>query len=214
MCFSAEISFSAGVALVGVGAYALKKVDSKKKIAFASVPVFFGLQQISEGFLWVSLNNGDQPLMMDISMYIYIFFAQVFWPTWIPLAIWNMEPDLKRKKILFYPFIIGILASLQLIYSLIFYDVEASASQNHIHYDIEIQRLGIHQVLYVISTAIPFYVSSLKYMKLVGTILVGSLIVAMIFYFYHVISIWCFFAAILSSLVILVDAKNQKKVSS
>lgn len=141
-------------------------------------------------------------------MYVYIFFAQVFWPTWIPFAIWKMEPDLKKKKILFYPFLIGIAASIQLIYSLIFYDVEASASANHIHYDIEIQRLGIHQVLYVLSTATPFYISSLKYMKLVGTILVTSLIISMIFYFYHVISIWCFFAAILSSLVLLVDAKN------
>ena len=52
MCFSANASFGAGVFLTSIGVIATKNISNKKQILFASIPILFGIQQITEGFLW------------------------------------------------------------------------------------------------------------------------------------------------------------------
>ena len=60
MCFSATASFAAGTALSAVGGLTLRKSQGKVELPLALVPLLFGVQQFSEGFLWLSL-GGDLP---------------------------------------------------------------------------------------------------------------------------------------------------------
>ena len=55
MCFSANASFGAGVVLTIIGVAAIKKVQHPSQILFASIPLLFAVQQISEGILWITL---------------------------------------------------------------------------------------------------------------------------------------------------------------
>ena len=57
MCFSATASFTAGTALSAVGGLTLRKSRGKAELPLALVPLIFGIQQLSEGVLWVSLRN-------------------------------------------------------------------------------------------------------------------------------------------------------------
>lgn len=57
MCFSATASFTAGTALSAVGGLTLRKSRGKAELPLALVPLMFGIQQLSEGVLWVSLRN-------------------------------------------------------------------------------------------------------------------------------------------------------------
>lgn len=55
MCFSPEASFVGAVVISAVGIATITKITNPSQIVFASIPLFFGIQQIAKGFLWISL---------------------------------------------------------------------------------------------------------------------------------------------------------------
>ena len=91
MCFSATASFSAGVVLTVIGIATLKKVQHPSQIMFASIPLIFAVQQITEGVLWLALPSTAYPAIQVSFTYIFLFFAQVVWLLWVPLAILLLE---------------------------------------------------------------------------------------------------------------------------
>ena len=61
MCLSAQVSFAASVFLVG-GGTAISIVAwrrNKRYLPLALMPLFAGLQQFTEGFVWVGMNGND-----------------------------------------------------------------------------------------------------------------------------------------------------------
>ena len=56
MCFSATASFGASAVLGVIGVAAVAKAKTKPQRLFASIPLVFAVQQLSEGFLWLSQN--------------------------------------------------------------------------------------------------------------------------------------------------------------
>jgi len=59
MCFSPEASFAGGVIISTIGIATILKVHKPSQIVFASIPIFFGIQQIVEGVLWLVLPNPE-----------------------------------------------------------------------------------------------------------------------------------------------------------
>lgn len=59
MCFSPEASFVGGLIISSIGIATIKKVHKPSQIIFASIPLFFGVQQIAEGLLWITLPYPD-----------------------------------------------------------------------------------------------------------------------------------------------------------
>ncbi len=59
MCFSASVSFAASALLGGSGIVAIKKSESPRMLAFASLPIIFGVQQLTEGILWLTFSNPE-----------------------------------------------------------------------------------------------------------------------------------------------------------
>jgi len=51
MCFSATASFASGVLLSTVGAATIRENKEPSRRLFAAIPMVFGLQQLSEGFV-------------------------------------------------------------------------------------------------------------------------------------------------------------------
>ena len=84
MCFSASASFGAGVVLSVIGVASIKKAKSPTQIIFASIPLIFAVQQITEGFLWLSLTHSNFASLKQVTTYIFLFFAQIVWPIWVP----------------------------------------------------------------------------------------------------------------------------------
>jgi hypothetical protein len=66
---------------------------------FASIPLIFGVQQIAEGILWLTLPNSEYLTIQKIFTYVYLFFAQIVWPIWVPIAILLLEKEATRKNI-------------------------------------------------------------------------------------------------------------------
>ncbi len=73
MCFSAPASFISGTALSVIGVAALKRTESKSEIPFALIPLLFGIQQLTEGVIWLTFSY-DAPLLRQSMTYIYSGF--------------------------------------------------------------------------------------------------------------------------------------------
>lgn len=206
MCFSASASFGAGVILSVIGVASLKKVQGPSQIIFASIPLLFASQQFSEGFLWLSLSNPTFAALESATTYIFLFFAQIVWPVWIPLGVLKLEKNRGNKKILRILFGIGIIVSLYLAYCLSSYHIQAKIMGSHITYvqdypDLFRQFGGI---LYFSATVLPPYFSSYKKMWILSVAIFISYIFTFIFYEGYIISVWCFFASIISILILVI----------
>ncbi len=209
MCFSPEASFISGGILTALGINGIYKTQNKEKF-IAAIPLFFGAQQLTEGILWLTFLDKINPIITLYVTYLYLFFALIFWPTWIPISILIIEKDKLRKKILYGVLFIGIIISLCLIYSLIKYGATSSINGHHISYKFNTlieQNYGL--IAYTICVTLPFFISSKKKLIIFGVLVLASLAVTYIFYYYWLTSIWCFFAAILScSIYLMITRKN------
>ena len=214
MCFSAGASFTAGVMLTVIGTETLRKVHKPSQVVFASIPVFFAFQQFTEGILWLAIGKPGFAGLETVTTYIFLIMAQIIWPIMIPLSVLLLEDNRKRKKILFALFGVGITIGLYYTYRLIFYNIHASISGNHLAYhgtdSDPMIMVGI--AFYLTATLAPLFVSSLKRTYILGVIMGISFIVSAVFYRYCLTSVWCFFAAVISFVVLYIirDAHAKK----
>lgn len=212
MCFSAEASFAGGVLISAIGYATVRKVHNRKQILFASIPLFFGLQQIAEGILWVALTYPEYFQLQEISTIVFISMAYVIWPLMIPLAVLLMEEDRKRKKELWVLLIIGIAVSIYYAVCMVMFTVEPQIMAYHIHYNTHFPEALNFPVflVYLIATIPPLFISSIKKTHLMGWLMLLSCLITIVFYKEFMTSVWCFFAALLSIIVfwILHDSKK------
>lgn len=200
MCFSATASFGAGIVLTTIGVATLKKVQTPNQIAFASIPLIFAIQQISEGFVWLSLSNPEFGHMERSMTYLFLFFAQVVWPFWVPFSIMKIESIKKQKKRLIPIVLIGGVVSLYLFYCLLSFHVDSKIVGYHISYE-QSYPLALSLYgggLYLIATIAPPFFSSIKKMSLLGSGILISYIITQIFYEDYIVSVWCFFESVIS----------------
>jgi hypothetical protein len=214
MCFSASASFGAGIVLSVVGIASIKK-RKQDLIVFACIPLIFAVQQISEGFLWLALSNPDFAMLRWPSTYIFLFFAQIVWPFCVPFSMLKLEKDQKRKKIERALTGIGAIVSLYLAYCLISYHVDAKIIGMHISYGLDYPA-GLSRyvgLFYIIATIAPPFFSSVKSMWTLGTAILISYIMTTVFYTDYIVSVWCFFASIISIavLAVLFDIKKTSE---
>lgn len=211
MCFSAGASFGAAAVLGAAGVVIINKVKDRSQLMFASMPLFFAMQQVTEGFEWLSFKHSSFEGYHIPMMYGFLFFAQIFWPSWVPISIWKMERDKKRKKLLGYLSVIGVVASSLMAYRLLYLPVTSDIEGHHIRYDITSPQWMIiaTSIMYVISTLISPVSSTLTHMKTLGLVMLTALIVTQIFYTEYLISVWCFFSALLSFVIYFVVQSSQ-----
>ncbi len=206
MCFSAGASFGAGVVLSVIGIASIKKAKSPSQIVFASIPLIFTVQQITEGFVWLSLSNTTYSSLEQVATYNFLFFAQVVWPIWIPFAILKLESKESRKKSEKILVVIGALVSVYLAYCLLTYPVEAKILGYHISYQQNYpSALSIYcGFLYIVATIVPPFFSRIRRMWMLGTTVLISYVITTLFYTDYIVSVWCFFASIISIAVYVI----------
>jgi hypothetical protein len=215
MCFSATASFGAGVVLSIIGVASMKKIQHPSQILFASIPLLFAVQQIAEGILWVTLPNPAYTLMSQVMTYVFLFFAQFFWPLWVPIAILMLEKESKRKRFQKILVGMGMIVALYFAYCLILYPVHATIVGYHVTYKVEYPNLlgRYGGIFYLIATVAPPFFSHIKRMWMFGTTMFISYLITAIFYDHYVVSVWCFFASIISISIyaIMIEIRNMTK---
>ena len=200
MCFSATASFVAGTALSAIGVATLKNVRRRAEIPFALIPLLFGVQQITEGVLWLTFVR-DAPLLRQTMTYVYSGFSHVLWPIYVPLSVGVLETVRWRKRVLGAFEVAGLAVGLYLLYFLATRPVVAQAVSRHIVYDSPHFYLPAVIVSYLAATCVSTFFSSHRFVNLFGVLALASFVAAYAIYAHALVSVWCFFAAVLSVLM-------------
>ena len=182
MCFSATASFTAAAVLGATGGVALTKVKRKQDYFFAAIPVLFAVQQFIEGLVWMTLGQG---LVTESFAYGFLFFAFLLWPVYIPLAVWAHERNPVRKCLLRYLIFFGSMGSFYLLVILF------------------TQTLGVE-------LAGNSLLSTSRFIQWFGVLTLFSASVAWFFHERAFTSVWCFFGAVLSILIVGYILRSSK----
>ena len=218
MCFSAEASFGASLIIGTAGVLAIVKSKNLPQKLFASIPIVFSIQQFTEVMLWLTLSNPSLNSWQPVFLHLFLVFAIVFWPVWIPLTIRLLETEPMRKKILNVLLVIGVFISLGIAWILWSYPVKVMSGGHHLHYVLDIppgirKMTDAFSLLYCLSTIASPFLSGIKRMKWLGIVFALSYIFTLIFYKGFVVSIWCYFAALLSLVILWILTGIRKKES-
>jgi len=212
MCFSASASFAGGVVITAIGVMTVRRNSDPSRRMFASMPLIFGAQQISEGFVWVALQSPGHELMLSISAFIFLLAAVVIWPLMVPLSVYLMERVMSMKRVLLIFVGVGLLTSLYYGSRLLFYDFEPMISQHHIKYVGDFPRTYATPafIAYLVATLIPIFLSSVRRMWLLGVLMAFSCLVTGIFFKEYLTSVWCFFAAVISIVILQIIVADRR----
>ena len=202
MCFSAPASFVAGTTLCAVGVATLKRTEARTEMPLAMIPLLFGVQQLTEGVVWLTFSH-DLPLLKQTMTYLYSGFSHVLWPMYVPFATGVLEAVRWRRKAIFAFEAAGVAVGLYLLYFLVTRPVVAEVVGMHIVYVSPHFYLIPVMVFYLAATCVSCFFSSHGYVKLFGVLALLSFIAAYLVHVMAAVSIWCFFAAILSLLIYL-----------
>ena len=213
MCFSANASFAGAAVISAIGVATVREVHKPSQLVFASIPLFFGLQQFTEGLVWLTLRNPYLAHIETFCTYMFLVMAEVLWPMMIPLSVLFMEKGKKRKKILWVLLVMGLSVSLYYAFCLLFFNVTPQIKGYHIQYKTDFPNSWtiLAFITYFIASVTPLFVSSIKRTHLLGILMSLSFLVTAVFYLQYLASVWCFFAALMSGVIfwILRDAKKK-----
>jgi hypothetical protein len=202
MCFSAAASFSAGAFLLGVGTLTLKSARRPRELAFAAIPLLFAIQQLSEGVIWLTFRY-EAPLLNAVMTHVYSFFSHVLWPVYVPMAVLLIEPARWRRRALLVFVAAGVAVGAYLLYFLVAFPVVSQPVGQHIDYVSPHFFVAAVITLYLTSTTVSPLLSIHQTIKAFGVLALLSFAVAYFFYATWFISVWCFFAALMSAVVYL-----------
>lgn len=135
--------------------------------------------------------------------YVYSMFSHVLWPIYVPFAVGLMETARWRRRTLSVFQIAGLAVGLYLLYAIIKRSIVAEVISHHVVYVSPHFCLPAVIVLYLSATCVSCFFSSHRFVNLFGVLALSSFIGAYVLYTRALISVWCFFAAILSILIYL-----------
>lgn len=187
--------------MLAIGAVSVGRTRHITEVPYAAIPVLFAVQQLVEGALWQVLPA--QTSASHLLTIVYLLFSNVLWPIYVPIAIWLLEPRPERRRMIAWTVAGGTAVGVFFLAAIITHPVTAAIKGMHIKYHIPHHHDDIAVAVYAVATCLAPLLSSHKMVRFFGAALIASMIVAAFVYFYWFASVWCFFAALLSVLVIL-----------
>ena len=196
----------------------------------ALVPFFFGVQQFVEGLEWTAIGNGSAPPMEPLATFGalgFLFFAYCFWMIWIPWSAWciSRSTDSRRLQsrlkwvaivasvlgIIFYtPFLFNMPAVQPSVHSTgrLLYDLSGLGS---IWHDFVNTRSPLGELLYWGFIVLPLLAVSDRAVKLFGVLIFVSIFLTWLTYSATFNSVWCFYCAVLSIMVIWIVNRPEMR---
>jgi hypothetical protein len=162
----------------------LTLINGPREPPLAAVPLLFALQQSVEGLLWITLPTApDAAIGKD-------------------LTVWLIEPGSIRRQFMLLCLAVGAGVSCVLLWSLLTRSHGTSILDDHIVYVTEGRHFSILSVGYLVASSLPLMLSSRPTLLARGIIVPVGSVVAHIFHWETFVSVWCFFAAAASAVIL------------
>lgn len=207
MCFSAGVSLSASVVLGGIGAASIASNTDSTRRLYAATPLLFAAQQAAEGIVWRTMGQSNDGDLHQAAINAFLAFALVVWPVWLPLSLERFEENPARKRLLRALVLFGSCVSLGSATLLLRNQATASMAGRSLHYDFAGDQGTVISLLmlavYLVPTLAPYLITTAPKARRIGVMLVFSVAAAVYVQKEALTSVWCFFGAILSGLILL-----------
>jgi len=214
MCFSATASFTAGITLSALGVATLTQVSSRREILLGSFPLLFAVQQFSEGLVWLTLGQTSLNSINSLVTYSFLFFATGVWPILCPLSVYLMESNSSKRNTILGLVLAGIILGIYLFICVVIHGVSLEKFSGNLLYSLNfIPFYEFSKYLYLIVTSVPFIINNDIRLKLFGAVAILSFCISELFYKITFVSVWCFFAAVLSGGLYFIFRDFKHRVS-
>jgi hypothetical protein len=215
MCFNAAASFAASAVLIPAGIHIIGTAWAADRhwLLLAVFPLLFGVQQALEGVLWLALGDPlgrvvgvPPPAVAPLMALGFLAFAYVLWPTLVPLAARGVEPRAGRRQLFALLAVAGAAGGLFIYLPLLFNPdwLGVGILGGSILYEPKIPfATALSQPsgrgLYALVVLVPMLASSEPLVRRFGLLIFLSVVLSAVAYGYAFVSVWCFFAALLSA---------------
>jgi hypothetical protein len=218
MCFSAPASFAASLVLTGLGTESVRRAPTRAYLPFAAIPLIFAAQQATEGALWLVLSRSPYWKSTTNLGKLFLFFALLVWPSFLPFSLVFLEKDRTRRKLLVVLTLVGLALGGYLMACAAGRPSYACVAFQHVYYSVQVDPAlrPIVPLVYLTTIAVPLVVSSVRGTAAFAVAAIGSFLAAGALYRTGFASVWCFFAALLSATVLLIVRADHraKRVTS
>jgi hypothetical protein len=202
VCFSPEADAVVGGIVIVVGVDALRHVRARNQIPLASLPLLFGLHQVSEAFVWWGLQGDVAHVVERAALWAYLLFAFAALPVLIPVAVGLVERSPSRRRVIIGFGILGTAVAVALVAALVRGPIHTVIDGRHIAYDVDALHFGAQlTALYVIATCGALLACSHRDIATIGALNLIVVPVLMGLTINGFVSLWCFWAAIVSILI-------------
>jgi hypothetical protein len=199
MCFSPQADVVGGLAVTAIGIDVLKHVKGRRQyMALAALPLMLGMHQLVEAFEWWGLQGHLSSQVGHVATWIYLVFAFVVLPLYLPLAVLLLEPAGRRRQAM-VPFVaLGAAVSAILLAAMLRGPVVAELAHYHLTYAIDLRAGGLVVTAYVIATCGSLVFSGHHDIALFGWVNLVAVALLARLAIDGFASLWCGWAAITS----------------
>ncbi len=210
VCFSMTADLVAGTALVPVAALSLREVKHPRELMFALLPALFAAHQFLEVAVWAGLDGDVSAGVANLAMRAYLFIAWPLLPIYLPLALLLLDPS-RRLRLRTAPFVaLGAVVSIYLAYVVLFNPVEVIRHTHGLEYETDVSHPIVWAVLYIVAVIGPELLSGYRSIVAFGAVNLVGLVLVAVFYFQEFASLWCFFAAAASVLILVHMVRRRR----
>lgn len=196
MCFSPEADLIGGVIIGAIGIDALRHVEGRRDHALlAALPVLLGAHQFVEAFVWWGLRGDVSSELGTVATWIYLLFAFVVLPTYVPVGVWALEPPGRRKSAILGFIGLGVAVSVTLFGFMLRGPVTATLHAHHLGYHTGLSATVVIVSAYVLAVCGSLVLSGYRNVAIFGIVNFVAVVVLANVTIAGFASLWCAWAA-------------------
>lgn len=201
MCFSATASFTSSAVIGVIGVATLARSTHRREWLFASIPLLFALHQFAEGMVWLGLTGDGLPGAVKPWGFAYMLYAQGLLTLLIPLSVWLIEPDHRRRRLVLPFLALGAALTLYMLWALLTFPTAIYVEGHSVVYGNPASSHLWIAVLYVLATCGALFFSGYRYIMVLGAVNLVGVLLTIWLKQYAFTSVWCAYAAVVSVLI-------------
>jgi hypothetical protein len=204
VCFSAQADLVGGVVLGAIGIDTLRYVGPRREyLPLAALPLMFAGHQLVEAFVWWGLQGHLSDTVTDVATWLYLLFAFVLLPVYVPTAVFVAEASGRRRRVIRWSIVIGGIVAALLLAAMVRGPVTASLDDWHIRYGTGIDAAVPIVGAYIVATCGSLLLSTNRILVRFGVVNLVAVVVIAAFVVEGFASLWCAWAALASGAVAL-----------
>ncbi|HZQ57196.1 MAG TPA: DUF6629 family protein [Acidimicrobiales bacterium] len=204
MCFSAQADLLGGIVVGAIGVDVVRHVDRRHDQAMvAALPLLFAAHQLVEAFVWWGLQGHVAASVGRAAMWMYLLFAFVVLPVYVPTAVCVLEPRGRRRAAMIAFIGLGALVSGMLLDAMVRGPVTATLAHYHVRYGVGLHSGTLIVVAYVVATCGSLVFSGYRDIAIFGVVNLVAVALLARLEVDGFASLWCGWAAVTSGAIAL-----------